>query len=78
MSNELKIDPDKYYTAKSIVDSNLVHWKSRMTFVKKLREDKWNKLFNPIMEKAGDTIRFYIKGENIIKYKEYIKNENKN
>lgn len=63
-----KVNKDKYYTAKAVVDNGFVHWKSRMTFVKKLREQRYIDVFKPIVEKAGKTSRFYIKGENIINY----------
>lgn len=63
-----QIDKDKYYSAKSVVDNKFVHWKSRMTFVGKLRQQKYIEIFNPIVEKAGKTNRFYIKGANIINF----------
>lgn len=74
MLNE-EINPNQYYSAKYLVDNKIVHWKSRMTFVKKLRERYMDNIFNPLIEKTDKSTRFYIKGEFIINY---LKKQNEN
>lgn len=68
MINEKDIDKEKYYSAKAVVDMQILPWKSRATFSKLLRIEKWSKIFNPIANTVGKRRRFYIKGEFIINY----------
>lgn len=73
----INIEPEKYYSAKAVVEMGFLPWKSRMTFTIKLSEKKWQDVFNPIIDQTRSRRRFYIKGDVIIKYIKELKNGNK-
>lgn len=67
---KIKIEPDKYYSAKATVDLGVLPWKNRMTFNKVLNQKHWAKILNPVIDRKDKLTRYYIKGSNIIKFLE--------
>lgn len=65
---------DKYYSARKLVSMNVLPWKSAMTVYKRLKQDKYKEIFNPIIEIVKGRTSIRIKGENIIKYQELVAN----
>ena len=64
--NLKNIDPQKYYSAKSVVDMKVLPWINRSTFSKKII--KYENIFKPKREQKAIMPRIFIKGENIIKF----------
>jgi hypothetical protein len=69
-----EINPTAYYSPRKLVDMKVLPWASAMTFSKRLKEEKWIALFNPIVETRNGRIYMHIKGENIIKVLELAAN----
>ena len=65
-----KIDPNKYYSAAEVVRMGVLPWKSYITFNRRLNEQKWIEIFNPIVEQKKLMRYYHIKGENILKFVE--------
>lgn len=68
MTNKPNIDPNKYYSSRQVVMMNILPWRSPLTFNFKLTDKKWIEIFNPVVEQKKVNKRYYIKGENIIKF----------
>lgn len=64
----------KYYSPRKLVTLGILPWTSAMTLKKKLTQEKWLAIFNPIMVQLNGRTITYIKGENIIKFKEMADN----
>lgn len=63
------IDPNKYYSARAVLQMGILPWRSPVTFSMKLStEQKWIDIFNPIVDQKNRVKRYHIKGENIIKF----------
>ena len=62
------VNPNEYYSANSVVMMGVLPWKSAMTFNKKLNDPYWISVFNPVVDQKEKVRRYYIKGENIIKF----------
>lgn len=63
-----EIDPDKYYSARQVQQMGILPWKSSVTINSKLSEEKWIKIFNPIVEQKKIIKRYHIKGEYLLKF----------
>ena len=64
------IDQNRYYSAAQVVRLGVLPWKSAVTFNRRLQEQQWIDIFNPIVEQKKILKRYHIKGENIIKFLE--------
>lgn len=49
-------------------------WKSAVTVYKRLRDEQYRSIFNPIMESVQGRTFTHVKGENIIKFLELTAN----
>ncbi len=63
-----KIEPTKYYSAKSIIDMGILPWASAVTFNKKLNDKRWQEIFKPLVEQHESIKRYKIKGKRILKF----------
>ena len=78
MKKNKKIEPDKWYTLKEIVDQKLFYWcKSFVTYQKYIIEDKnANNFLKATITNKGRQTRYHIKGKNITKYLENVESGN--
>ncbi len=67
------IDIEKFYSPRKLVQMKIVPW-GIMTFNRRLKEAKWNDLFNPIVETRNGRTLKYIKGDRIIMFLELAAN----
>ena len=70
----IDIIPDQFYSPRKLVSMKILPWASSMTFNKRLKEEKWKDLFNPIVETKNNRTFTYILGANIIKVLEMAAN----
>lgn len=70
------IDPEKYYSGYAVVKLKVLPWTTRRTFYKKLHNEEYEKILKPIYEKKEIMTRVFIRGENIIKFIEFLNEKN--
>ena len=68
------IDPERYYSPRGLICMRILPWRNAVTFTKRLKEESWRKVFNPIIERQKNKTVIHIKGENIIKFLELAAN----
>jgi len=62
------INPEKYYSVAKLASMKILPWASPMTLRKRLKNDKWNNIFKPIIEEKEGKLFMFVKGENIINF----------
>lgn len=61
------IDPEKYYSASSIIQNGWFPWfKQPLTFLKRLKSKEGIELYRPVTSVQGLQTRYNIKGQTIL------------
>jgi len=63
-----QIEPSRYYSVRQVAAMKVLPWRSAMTIAAILKEDKWNAIFQPMVDQKKNAVRMHVKGENIIKF----------
>ena len=68
-----KINENEWYSSWKIIQMGILPWNSAMTFNKRLNENKYIAIFNPLVVKVGKRKFYKIRGKYIIKFLKSIK-----
>lgn len=63
-----QIKPEEYYSPSVLIAGNVFPWMNHSTTLKNfMLSDKGRDLLKPIIKRVGKTIRYHIKGENVLR-----------
>ena len=64
----LDIKREEYYSPSVLMANNIFPWiQSTMTLMALIKSDKGKELFKPIVKTGPKSVRYYIKGKNVLK-----------